>query len=135
MLFGKYWVVSFLKYSVGSFELRIKKNRSSVQDDVNFANYLVSVVCPCSKLHEALLHIERKVLHINRTVAFVDDGRLPYYLACVVHCRFCHQRHNELSVRAENKTTFFNITSEAPGFSSSFQRCMNVHLGTILLVL
>ena len=63
--------------------------------------HLVTVIRPRTKLHEALLHVKGEILHIDRTVGFVDNGRLPDDFSSMIHCCFCLESDNKVAICAE----------------------------------
>lgn len=60
--------------------------------------YRVSVVSPRTKLHETILLIERKELHVNVTRGLVNGGRVPSHFARIMEHSFGHNRDLVVSV-------------------------------------
>ena len=60
--------------------------------------HLFAVIRPRAELHEALLHVEGKELHVYGTVTLVDGRRLPHYLTVVVNRSLRLQGNNEVPI-------------------------------------
>ena len=76
------------------------ESRTNIEAQVD---YLKSIISPASKLHDASLLIERKILNIHLTGRMVDGWRLPFNQTIVVKSCLCSERHLKITVSTKKE--------------------------------
>lgn len=86
--------------------------------------HLLSIVGPGAELHEALLNVKRKVLHVDGAVTFVDGGWFPHDLAVEIYCGLGFKRHYEGTISTVEEKS--NISELPFKYISEVQRLLRV---------
>ena len=110
----KFYYIVYIIYSIGLF----------------LWTYHITIVCPTSKLHVAILFVKWKILNINIASRFVNCRWIPCYFAGIVQNSFCHNGNFIISVR----TVIGDINIVRLGVSTaSWIQTANFYLDTQLM--